>query len=45
VITNIENGDRVIGVHELPAICRALDVTFADLIRDADFGDRSALGL
>lgn len=44
VITNIENGDRSISVHELPAICRALGVTLNELSRDADPEDRAALG-
>jgi transcriptional regulator with XRE-family HTH domain len=44
VITNIENGDRSIGVHELPALCKALGVTLNELSRDADPEDRAALG-
>lgn len=44
-ISEIETGRRRIWADELPAICRVLGVTLADLMRDASPEDRSALGL
>ena len=41
----IEAGERPLQVHELPAVCRVLDVTFDELVRKADPADRAALGL
>lgn len=40
-----EKGNRQIKVFEIPAICRALQVTFADLCRGAEPDDLDALGL
>ncbi|MDP9825351.1 transcriptional regulator with XRE-family HTH domain [Kineosporia succinea] len=40
-----EKGNRRILVQEIPMICRALQVTFADLCRGAEPGDLDALGL
>jgi transcriptional regulator with XRE-family HTH domain len=40
-----EKGHRAIKVFEIPAICRALEVTFADLCRGAEPGDLDSLGL
>lgn len=45
VITRIENGTRVIAVHELPAICRALSTTLPRLLLLADPVDRHDIGV
>lgn len=44
-VSAVEIGQRAINLSELPAICRALDVTMADLVRGADEEDLRALGL
>jgi transcriptional regulator with XRE-family HTH domain len=41
----LESGARKLYAAELPDVCRALGVTFADLLYKADPEDRSALGL
>lgn len=43
-VTTIEAGDRSVKVEELPAVCRALSVTLAELLRDAGEEDRRMLG-
>lgn len=45
VITMIEARQRAVTAEELPALCRALNVTLAQLLRDADRDDRQALDL
>ena len=43
-VSAIEIGKRQVGAGELADICRALGVTFADLVRGADPDDLRALG-
>lgn len=45
VITKIETGSRTVGVHELPALCKALDTTIARLMMKADPRERHDMGL
>lgn len=44
-VTKVELGHRDLAAHELPAVCRALGVTLARLMVDADPADREALGI
>lgn len=44
-VSDIETGRRTITLDDLPLLCRALDVTLAELMRRADEGDRQAMGL
>lgn len=41
----LETGTRRVTADHLPALCKALGVPFADLIRGADEADLRALGL
>jgi transcriptional regulator with XRE-family HTH domain len=45
VVWTVETGARTVAMHEMPDICRALDVTLSRLLVDADPADISALGL
>ena len=45
MLSKAERGDRVIGAHELPLICRVLGVRLGDLMRDADPQDRRDIGV
>lgn len=44
-VSTWEVGKRVVGMDWLPALCRVLGVTMADLVRGADPEDLRALGL
>lgn len=44
-VSTWETGTRVVGLDLLVPLCRALDVTLADLVRGADPDDLRALGL
>jgi transcriptional regulator with XRE-family HTH domain len=43
--SDLENGKRRLALEDVPAVCRALGVTMADLVRGADPEDLRALGL
>jgi transcriptional regulator with XRE-family HTH domain len=45
VVWHIEAGARELKVAELPALCRALDVSLWELARGADPDDLAAMGL
>ena len=45
VVWSFESGARVLKVSELPALCRALDVSLSELARGADPDDLAAIGL
>ena len=45
VVWQFESGARVLKVTELPALCRALDVSLFELTRGADPDDIAAMGL
>jgi transcriptional regulator with XRE-family HTH domain len=44
-VTYLEAGQRGLYLHDAPAVCRALNVTLAELLAKADEADRSALGI
>ena len=44
-VSAIERGLRRITVDELPALCRALDTTLADLVQGADLETLRTVGL
>jgi transcriptional regulator with XRE-family HTH domain len=44
-VSTWEVGKRVIGMDWLPPLCRALEVSLADLVRGADPDDLRAMGL
>lgn len=44
-VSDIETGRRTISANDLPRLCAALDITFAELVQRADPGDLRALGL
>jgi transcriptional regulator with XRE-family HTH domain len=44
-VSRIETGERDIGAHELPTICRALGVDLRRLTIEAEEADQDALGL
>jgi transcriptional regulator with XRE-family HTH domain len=44
-VSAIERGLRKVTVDDLPALCRALDTTFAALLHGADPNDLRAVGL
>ena len=44
-VYDLEAGRRPVRVDDLPALCRALGVGLAELLRDADPGDVEALRL
>lgn len=45
VVWTVETGARTVAMHEMPDICRALNVTLSRLLVDAAPEDREALGL
>ena len=45
IVWQVEAGARVLKVAELPAVCRALDVSLSELTRGADPDDLAATGL
>jgi DNA-binding XRE family transcriptional regulator len=45
VVWQLESNGRVLKVAELPALCRALDVSLLELARGADPDDLAAIGL
>jgi len=44
-VSNLENGKRVVTADDIPALCRVLSLTFAQLIDRADPDDLAVLGL
>ena len=44
-VSDVETGQRRIGVEDLPVLCRALDVPLLDLLKGADDEDVRALRL
>ena len=44
-LSDLENGNRIIATNELPLFCRALNITFAQLVQRADPDDIRALGI
>jgi transcriptional regulator with XRE-family HTH domain len=44
-VGHLESGRRTVKASDLPALCRALDVPFSELIRGAEKDDLDALGL
>jgi transcriptional regulator with XRE-family HTH domain len=44
-VAAVEAGTRRLYVHEMPEVCRALGVSLARLLQDADPEDLRALGL
>lgn len=44
-VSNLENGKRIVTADDIPVLCRALGVTFAQLVDRADPDDMTALGL
>jgi transcriptional regulator with XRE-family HTH domain len=45
VVSDIETGRHRITADDIPGLCIALEVTFAELVRRADPEDRAAMGL
>lgn len=45
VVHTMERGSRPVSLDETPALCRALGVTLAQFLRDADVEDLEALDL
>jgi ribosome-binding protein aMBF1 (putative translation factor) len=45
VVWTVETGARTVAMHEMPDICRALNVTLSRLLVDAAQEDRDALGI
>ena len=45
VVWTVETGARTVAMHEMPDICRALNVTLSRLLVDAAPEDREALGI
>jgi transcriptional regulator with XRE-family HTH domain len=44
-VSNLENGKRTVTADDIPALCRALGVNFAQLIDRADIHDLAVLDL
>ena len=44
-VSDIEANRRELTLREVVAVCKALDVTLAELLRGTDTGDLRALGL
>ena len=45
IVSETENAKRQITLNDVPALCRALGVSFSDLVKGADPDDLDALGL
>jgi transcriptional regulator with XRE-family HTH domain len=45
IVSQTELAQRQITLNDVPKLCRALEVPFADLVRGADLEDLSALDL
>lgn len=44
-VARMESGTRVVGAHELPALCSALECDLGRLLILVDADDKAALGL
>jgi transcriptional regulator with XRE-family HTH domain len=44
-VGHLESGRRTVKAADIPALCRALDVPFSELMRGADPDDLAAMGL